>query len=185
VKREQNENTTRQGTPQLLRAVDTAFDGLVPGGLDYIKRSSHVLLPQPLVAGFLNILVAQVPPHMMWDLSTIEFFGLVPVGAAFAEVPADFCCNVLVFNVLNNGRAQVNQAVADVNAFVFNGTDRLLDNVVDYADTPGHLIVSGGSTLTFQVQVIALAWVPPVLFSVGVRFGGREVGSDKWEDVAI
>jgi len=172
--------------PQKVRAVSTAFDGLDPNGLDYLYRSGHGKVPFPFVAGgFVNVLTLQVPPHFIWDISGIEFFGLVDVGGNWVEVPDDFFRESIVMRVLRNDMSPWNYATLDLGGNPHDGSDVLNRNILgSFGSTPGHLIFTGGSTLTVRAEVISSLFVAPQGLRAGVRISGREVQKDKWEEVA-
>jgi len=170
-----------------VRAVRTAFDGLDPDGLDYLYRSAHIKVPFPLVAGVRTpILNIQTPPHMVWDISSLEFFGLIEVGNNWADVPDDFVRDMLIYRLKRNDRSPWNCSTANVGGVPFDGFDVLNRNVLTFfGDIPQHVVYTGGAVLTVEVEIINAAWVAPVTFRAGVRVGGREVQKDKWEEVAV
>ena len=179
------------GKIQTVKRVDTAFDGLDPNGLDYLIRSADVELTQPLVAGATQTIISlQVPPHLVWDISGVEFFGTIEVGGGFAEVPDDYVRNSIVYRILKNDAAfRNNVSLIFVGAALvptpFNGSDILNRNILALlGSTPGHLIFGGSSTLKVEVEVVNALLPVPLGFRVGVRFAGREIQQDKWEDMA-
>lgn len=157
-----------------VELVDSFYDGLPPDDPQYFSFVAGNTITLPLAVGTVDQLFNfQVPNGMFMDISGIEFKMVGPNGAGgIAFLPDDIALIAVTFEILRD-----NVAVFDfLTQIVVNlySTPWVGRNILELmGDTPGHVLLAGGSTLTINAITNTVAAALPANTAVLVTVSGR------------
>lgn len=179
---------------QVVRVADTFYHGMAPTGEDpsYYYREEGVFMPVPLAPWVPIQIMANpflVPPSMVFDLTLVEFFISVLVGAQWVDLPDDYVRWAMYFELLRDGASPWGVSAFQVGTnTVQPGVDLLNRNLLTlFGVEKNHLVISGGSQITAQYTPynVVIPFPGPGQAVAGIRYAGRLITKETWKRVAI